>query len=316
MRKRTALTILLLMAGVISGFFQPCTLRADTNQGYTPASMAADEVGLESGQSGSAKATAPGAPINVTAKAGNASATISFSPPASNGGSPILSYTVTSNPGGKTATKTKGPITVNGLTNGKSYTFTVTAKNRIGTGPKSSPSNRVTPDAPSVVGTWNVSGKASVTYKVPGYPTQTEVVSLEDTLIFDPDHSVSTGLWYGTWAQKGSNYTMDIRQSMIDYIEEVFAENGIDGTFKIKTYNVGGTVSASKLTFTGKIAGTIIVYYPQSISITYSETDIASGPRSSAMPPDLAREVPLPQRVSDSLEKAVSDVIEAVKMNR
>ena len=47
--------------------------------------------------------------------------------------------------GGQTGTGTASPITVTGLTNGDSYTFTVKATNAIGTGPASAPSNAVTP---------------------------------------------------------------------------------------------------------------------------------------------------------------------------
>ncbi|MGA2223924.1 MAG: choice-of-anchor tandem repeat GloVer-containing protein [Syntrophobacteraceae bacterium] len=89
-------------------------------------------------------ATVPDAPTIGTAVAGNAEAKVSFSPPASNGGSHITSYTVTSSAGQK-GKGTKSPITVKHLTNGDSYTFTVTARNRIGTGPASSSSNSVTP---------------------------------------------------------------------------------------------------------------------------------------------------------------------------
>ncbi len=93
-------------------------------------------------------ATVPQAPVIGAAVAGNAQATVSFSAPASDGGRAILLYTVTSAPGNLTATGTGSPLTVTGLTNGTPYTFTVTATNAVGTGPASSPSNRVVPTAP------------------------------------------------------------------------------------------------------------------------------------------------------------------------
>jgi len=92
----------------------------------------------------------PGAPLNVIATAGDGQASVSWTPPASDGGSPITGYTVTSTPGGISVSA--GPsatsLTVTGLTNGVTYTFTVTASNAIGTGPASAPSNPVTPVSP------------------------------------------------------------------------------------------------------------------------------------------------------------------------
>ena len=100
-----------------------------------------------------AAATAPSAPTNVAATAGNTQATVSFSAPASDGGSPITSYTVTSTPGNLTATGASSPITVTGLTNGTPYTFTVHATNAAGPGPESSASNSVTPTTPLTITT-------------------------------------------------------------------------------------------------------------------------------------------------------------------
>ena len=94
-------------------------------------------------------ATVPGAPTIGPATAGNASATVSYTAPVSDGGSSIFTYTATSNPGGITGSTTSGPILVTGLTNGTAYTFTVTATNTVGTSPPSAASNSVTPTASS-----------------------------------------------------------------------------------------------------------------------------------------------------------------------
>lgn len=92
-------------------------------------------------------AVSPDAPTGVTATARDGRATISWTAPPSDGGSPITTYTVTANPSG--ASRSVGaastPVSLNGLMNGTSYTFTVTATNYVGTGPSSPPSNAVTP---------------------------------------------------------------------------------------------------------------------------------------------------------------------------
>src|SRR5439155_14344736 len=89
----------------------------------------------------------PGAPVGVSAGAGDGQATVSFDAPASNGGAQVTSYTVTLSPGGLTAAGAGSPITVTGLANGTTYVFTVTATNSAGTGPTSAASNPVTPFA-------------------------------------------------------------------------------------------------------------------------------------------------------------------------
>ncbi len=89
---------------------------------------------------------APSAPSGVSATAGNGSAAVSWNAPSTDGGSPVTGYTVTASPGGATAT-TAGArtATVNGLTNGTPYTFTVKATNVVGTGSASAASAAVTP---------------------------------------------------------------------------------------------------------------------------------------------------------------------------
>lgn len=87
--------------------------------------------------------TVPGVPTEVTAMAGNAQASVAFTPPTNNSGFTVSSYTVTSSPGGITATGVASPIIVSGLTNNTAYTFTVTATNISGSSLASSPSKSV-----------------------------------------------------------------------------------------------------------------------------------------------------------------------------
>ncbi|MBO9598805.1 MAG: fibronectin type III domain-containing protein, partial [Cohnella sp.] len=96
--------------------------------------------------------TVPDAPTNVTATAGDGTATVSFTAPANDGGSAITGYTVTASPGGAQAQLGAGENTAQftGLTNGTTYTFTVAANNAVGASVPSDPSNAVTPTAPSL----------------------------------------------------------------------------------------------------------------------------------------------------------------------
>jgi len=86
------------------------------------------------GGGGGSSASAPGAPTGVTVAAGTpaGTASVSFTPPDSDGGSAITGYTVTATPGGITATGTTSPITLTGLTPQTAYTYSVVATNSAG----------------------------------------------------------------------------------------------------------------------------------------------------------------------------------------
>ncbi|CAN5762301.1 hypothetical protein BH24CHL5_BH24CHL5_04230 [soil metagenome] len=101
--------------------------------------------------------TTPSAPHSVAATAGEGQATVGWSPPRSDGGSPITRYGVVSSPSGKTcATAGELSCTVSELNNGTSYTFTVTAWNEAGAGPSSGPSAPAVP-RPAQVGDLTIS---------------------------------------------------------------------------------------------------------------------------------------------------------------
>ena len=87
----------------------------------------------------------PGPPTGVSGVAGDGQVSVSFIPPAINGGSAVTSYTVTASPGGATATGAGTTLVLAGLSNGTPYTFTVTATNSNGTSTPSEPSPPVTP---------------------------------------------------------------------------------------------------------------------------------------------------------------------------
>jgi hypothetical protein len=77
-------------------------------------------------------------PSAVTATAGDARATVSFSAPTDRASLPLIDFTATC--GAHSATGTSSPIVVTGLADGAAATCTVTARNATGSSPPSAPS--------------------------------------------------------------------------------------------------------------------------------------------------------------------------------
>lgn len=89
----------------------------------------------------------PSTPRAVHASAVSTRARVTWTRPASTGGSVITNYVVTSTPAGRTCATRTLVCTVTGLKNGTSYSFSVVAFNKNGAGVRSAMSNKVTPRA-------------------------------------------------------------------------------------------------------------------------------------------------------------------------
>lgn len=117
-------------------------------------------------------AVVPAAPTSVAATAGIESATVSWTP-GLNGGSAILDYTVTWTSGSQTCSASSSSCVITGLTGNTNYTFTVKARNSIGSSSSSVASNQITaqpktvPGSPTGVG--GVAGieKVTVSWSAP-----------------------------------------------------------------------------------------------------------------------------------------------------
>ena len=177
-------------------------------------------------------ATAPGAPTAVSATSSNASASVSFTAPSSDGGSTITGYSVTATDttsagrGGQTASGSSSPISVDGLTNGDSYTFTVRAINAIGTGSASDASSAVipatVPSAPTNVSGTVGRGQSMVSW-IPGSANGSAITSYTVTVMGAPSLTCT----YTVSAPEADECLITGLADATGYTFEVTATNGI-----------------------------------------------------------------------------------------
>ena len=88
---------------------------------------------------------ASGPPRDVTAVAGDRSASVTWLPPESSGSFTVSHYQLVASPSADTCITSTTACAIDGLTNGVAYTFTVKALTGAGWSPDSEPSNAVTP---------------------------------------------------------------------------------------------------------------------------------------------------------------------------
>lgn len=133
-----------VVTGLTNGIAYQFTVAASNNVGTSAFSNPSNTVTPQA-------LSVPDPPGNVSAQPGNGSASISWTVPASNGGSPISTYTVSALTAGAStglSIQVAVPATstvFTGLTNGTTYTFIVLASNAVGNSANSAQSNAVTP---------------------------------------------------------------------------------------------------------------------------------------------------------------------------
>jgi len=110
----------------------------------------------------------PTAPQAVIAIAGDASASVAWSAPASRGSFAISTYQVRAAPGGALCLASAQSCEVPGLVNGTTYTFEVRALNGAGWGPWSTSSDPVTPSAQEDPATVVITGSRGEVHGEPG----------------------------------------------------------------------------------------------------------------------------------------------------
>lgn len=207
----------------------------------------------------------PGKPTITALTAANAEVTVKFSAPKSNGGSQITGYTVTAltaanSPAGTDmqANSTSLTHTVDNLTNGTPYTFTVIATSAVGTGPPSSYSHSVTPEQ-SFAGTWEGSWESN--YSEPnGNGTLTATIAQSgNTLTGKLDvHGSScggvqktnlSGTVTGNTATINASVACDNAVNKLQYTTGAISGNEFSGTWTLYSngeYHDSGTFSMSK----------------------------------------------------------------------
>ncbi|MGD0882585.1 MAG: fibronectin type III domain-containing protein, partial [Acidimicrobiales bacterium] len=217
------------VTGLTDGTTYTFTVAATNSAGTGAASTASNPV---------TPATVPGTPTDVVATAGNASASLTWDAPTSDGGLAITGYTITPYIGATAQTPVVvGDVTsdtVNGLTNGATYTFTVTASNAVGSGTASTASNAVTPidiifppGAPTDVVATAGNASASLTWDAPASDGGSSVTGY----VITP--------YIGATAQT----PIDVGDVLTDDVTGL--ANGTTYTFTVAAINSAGTGAAS-----------------------------------------------------------------------
>jgi predicted phage tail protein len=219
-----------MIVGNLTGY----TITGLTNgQRYYFAVSAINEVGEseKSNEFSAVPCTLPSAPKNLTAVAGNRNVTLTWEPPADNGGAAVTNYTIYygTSSGNYTNNITVGNITsytITGLINGQRYYFAVSAFNAVGESEKSNEVSAVpctVPSAPQNLTAVAGNGNVTLTWEPPA----------------DNGGMPITGyrIYYGTSA---GNYTVNITVGNVTAYTITNLTNGQKYYFSVSAINGGG----------------------------------------------------------------------------
>jgi hypothetical protein len=246
------------VGGLTNGTSYSFTVTATNSAGTGPSSAASTAI---------VPSTVPGAPTIGTATSNaNASSVVTFTAPASNGGAAISGYTVTAtdttNPGNPAVTQSgsASPITVTGLNNGDTYSFSVTATNVSGTGASSgsvTATPATVPGAPTnvtaVVGPPTASGAAAVSWTAPASNGGATITTYTVTS--------STG-------SKTCTSTSTAPATPATTCTVTGLTNGTNYTFTVTAKNTSGTSAASVAGPVGGVVPSAIPATPTAPTVT------------------------------------------------
>ena len=214
--------------------------------------------------------TWPDAPQSPAAEPGIQSATVEWTPPASDGGASVTSYVATASPGGATCASAATSCTVGGLTSGSTYTFRVRALNAKGESDLSTASNAVTPLAP-----------VPPAPEAPEAPAQVSAVAGDRTAEVTWTAPASAGTFPITYYQVQSSPEGGSCLSADASCAVSGLTNGTAYTFRVRALNGAGwgdwseasapvTPRAPTILITGTRAGRVV-------TVTGTVTGIAAG---------------------------------------